>query len=116
MWRISLICEGIYGVSKNFNLEENWNATLILNVRENQIDIQTEIYMTYINEIEEYNELIEAVRYFARAVKRKQNKEYCRIHFHCQGLSGIDGDKPWKPYFDHDGVEYIDVTFEEELV
>ncbi len=116
MWRISLICEGIYGVSTNLNLEETWNATLVLNVRENQVDIRAEIYMTSINELEEYNELIEALRYFARTVKNKQSKEHCTIQFHCQGLSYLEGEKPWKTYFNREGIEYIDVTFKEEIV
>ncbi|MGN1385730.1 MAG: hypothetical protein ACI4XS_03915 [Bacillus sp. (in: firmicutes)] len=115
MWKVSLICEGIYGVSRDLNLEETWNATLVMNVRDNHIDIQAEIYMTYLSELEEYDGLIDAIRYFAQAVKRKQDKEQCVVSFHCQGLSCFTGDKSWETFRDDHGAEWIDATFTEVI-
>ena len=116
MWRVSLICEGIYGVSADQNLEDTWNANLLVNVRENQVDIQANIYTTYISEMGEYDGLMDTIRYFAKAVKNKQNKELCTIQFHCQGISCFVGENPLEIFQDENGIELIDATFYEEIV
>lgn len=116
MWRISLICEGIYGISADQNIEDTWIANLLVNVREDIVDIQANIYTTYLSEIGEYGGLIDTIRYFAKAVKTKQNKDMCTIQFHCQGISCFVGENPLQTFQDENGIELIDARFYEEIV
>ncbi|WP_203364393.1 hypothetical protein [Bacillus sp. REN10] len=115
MWTIFRICEGIYGVSAEPNVHDAWTATLITKAYDNQLDILAEIHMSYLSEMEEYERLLDEIRYFAKAMKREQKKELCAMSFHCQGLSCFIDQNPLPTFRHSSSLEFVDTTFVEEV-
>lgn len=115
MWTIFRICEGIYGFSAEPNVHDAWTATLIMKRCDNRLDILAEIHMSYLNEIEEYERLLDEIRYFAKTVKKEQQKELCAMSVHCQGLSYFSDQNPLPTFRHSSGLEFIDTTFVEEV-
>ncbi|MGM7637007.1 hypothetical protein [Bacillus sp. Hm123] len=115
MWTIFRICEGIYGFRAESNVHDAWTATLIMKTHENRLDILAEIHMSYLNEMEEYERLLDEIRYFAKTVKKEKNKEICAMNFHCQGLSCFIDQNPLPTFRHTSGLEFINTTFVEEV-
>lgn len=112
MWSISKITKEIYCFTAN---GEEPIAIVSMKDHNNQLQWQVEVCMTYLTRIEDFNKLLDELRYFARTMKQQQEKEGCFMNIHCQGLSCFEGESLLPTVHDCNGSTLIDTTFYEEI-
>jgi len=115
MWNICKITEDVYCFTENSTSCEEPVAIVHMKVLNNQLAIQIEVCMSYLTRIEEYDELLVELRYFARTMKHQRVKESCLMNIHCQGLSCFDGENLFPTVQDYNGFILIDTTFYEDI-
>jgi hypothetical protein len=116
VWQALPISGNMYGFLLESNWHEAWTATAIVIEKERKLEIHTDIHIYYVRSKEEYEQLLDAIRYFSDVKKREMKKEGCVIRFRCMGVSSIamDGYVPAQSHAS--GHMLIDTEFSEELV
>lgn len=116
MWQAVPITNELYGFQPEENRHEAWAATSHVQQKNDQLDISTDIHMSYVSNKEEYESLIDTIRYFADIQKRQSGTEKCVLHFRCKGTSHFDEDHPLPVTSHASGHSMFDAEFSEELV
>ncbi|WP_216830568.1 hypothetical protein [Alkalihalobacterium elongatum] len=115
MWKIVPICEDIFGLWAEQSDNDAWTATMILKESHYQIEIIAEIHISYLNHMDEVDNLLNEIRDFSNFIKKAKEKEYGEIHFHCKGISTFNNSYPLPSFSHSSGLTFIDTEFTEEL-
>lgn len=115
MWQAVPIAEQIYGFQPEINKHDTWTATAYVEDKGERLQITTDIHMSYVDHKDEYEELLDSIRYFANVCKQDADKDHCVLHYRCMGTANFQDDHPL-PFTQHtNGAWIIDTEFSEEL-
>ncbi|AMA71491.1 MULTISPECIES: hypothetical protein [Aneurinibacillus] len=115
MWQALSISHNIFGFQLEQNWDEAWTAVALVKEMHDKLEIRVDIHIFYVKSREEYEQLLEAIRYFANMKKREAGKKNCVIYFQCKGIltEAIELPLPVTRY--KNGRMFVDVEFSEEL-
>ncbi|UHA75510.1 hypothetical protein [Paenibacillus sp. 481] len=114
MWQIVNIAQHTYGFQPEHRRDEVWAATAFVQEQEADIQVNVDIHMYAISSDGEYEQLLEAVRYFADVIEQRNGKHVGSIQYTCKGVlaNGVNVDVPVTT--DKHGYKLVDTVFTEK--
>lgn len=115
MWQAVPIEENMYGLQPEENRHESWAATAQIAQRNGQMVLDADIHLSYVSNQEEYEALLDTIRYLAEVYQHRSDQAIASIHYRCKGAIHFPQDS--LPVREHQGGHSIvDAEFSEELI